>query len=95
MIFEVFLGVCERAKERSGRTERRRGPRRIRKRRRYERGAVGLRVIVNGLKGGMEMGAIVVIAVDNMAVVMAVRIRCAIAMVVLHIVVVAGIDIIV
>ena len=50
---------------------------------------------MNGLKGGMEMGAIVVIAVDNMAVVMAVRIRCAIAMVVLHIVVVAGIDIIV
>ena len=94
MSLEVLLGVCERTEEWSRRTQGRWSTRRIRERRR-DKGR--LRVIVDGLKRGMEMGAIVVIAVDNMVVVMArnmVLIRAITVVVLLVVIVVACIDII-
>jgi len=95
LYFEVLLGVRERTEERGSRAQRRRRPGRVRKRRRNEWGVIGLGVIVDGLKRGVEVGGFVVIAADNLVVVMArVVVRIIVAVFVVD-TVVAGIHIMV
>ena len=91
--FEVFLSVCKRAEKRCCRTQRRGSSGRIRERRGHKWRVVSLRVVVDGLKCGTEVGTIVVIT-NNLFVLKAevmVRIR---AIAVAMLMVVVGIDII-